>query len=327
MPDVVAEPDVRIESYLGGSSLDMMAADVRDGLARELKELPPKYFYDERGSVLFDRITELPEYYLTRAERALLNRRAPEIVAASRAEELVELGSGSASKSRALLYAMAGAGTLRRYVPLDVSETTVERCSIELIELYPGLQVHGVIGDFERHLAHIPDGERRLFAFLGGTIGNFYPEHRASFLGSLRGYLDAGDRFLLGADLVKPVDLLEAAYNDSSGVTAEFNRNVLHAINRELGADFQPDAFEHVAFFDEEESWIEMRLRAVGEQRVRVRALDLEVRFADGEELRTEISAKFTPDTLERELYDAGFAVETLYGDSGMFALALAAPR
>jgi L-histidine Nalpha-methyltransferase len=327
MPDAVAEPDVRIESYLGDASLDAMAADVRDGLARELKELPPKYFYDERGSALFDRITELPEYYLTRAERALLNRRSPEIVAASGAEELVELGSGSASKSRALLYAMAGAGVLRRYVPMDVSETTVERCSIELIELYPGLQVHGVIGDFERHLRHIPAGERRLFAFLGGTIGNFYPEHRAHFLGALRERLGAGDRFLLGADLVKPVELLEAAYNDAAGITAEFNRNVLRAINRELGADFRPEAFEHVAFFDDDASWIEMRLRALGDQRVRIRALGLEVPFADGEEMRTEISAKFTPEMLERELWDAGFAVESLYGDSGMFALVLAAPR
>jgi len=327
MRDALAEPAVRIESYLGGSSLDSMAADVREGLERGLKELPPKYFYDERGSALFDRITELPEYYLTRSERALLNRRSPEIVAAARAEELVELGSGSASKSRTLLYAMAGAGTLRRYVPLDVSETTVERCSIELIELFPGLQVHGVIGDFERHLRHIPDGARRLFAFLGGTIGNFYPDHRARFLSALRELLGDDDRFLLGADLVKPVELLEAAYNDSAGVTAEFNRNVLHAINRDLGADFRPDAFEHVAFFDEEESWIEMRLRAVEEQRVRIRALDLEVEFADGEEMRTEISAKFTPEMLERELWDAGFSVETLYGDSGMFALALAAPR
>jgi L-histidine N-alpha-methyltransferase len=327
MRDALAEPDVRIESYLGGSSLDSLAADVREGLTRDFKELPPKYFYDERGSALFDRITELPEYYPTRAERAMLNRRAPEIVGVSRAEELVELGSGSASKSRTLLYAMAGAGTLRRYVPMDVSETTVERCSIELIELFPGLQVHGVIGDFEQHLRHLPDGERRLFAFLGGTIGNFYPEHRARFLSALSALLEPGDHFLLGVDLVKSVEMLEAAYNDAAGVTAEFNRNVLHAINRELGADFRPDAFEHVAFYDGDEAWIEMRLRAVGEQRVRISALDMEVVFEDGEEMRTEISAKFTPEGLESELSAAGFAVETLYPDAGMFALVLAAAR
>ncbi len=184
--------------------------------------------------------------------------------------ELVELGSGSASKTRALLFAMAGAGMLERYLPVDVSESVVERSAEELVEIYPGLQVHGVVGDFEQHLRHVPVGDRPLVAFLGGTIGNFYPEARADFLSRTRELLGDEGRLLLGTDLAKEVEILEAAYNDSAGVTAEFNRNVLHAINRELDADFDPDAFEHVAFFDEAESWIEMRLRANGEQRVNI---------------------------------------------------------
>ena len=302
-----------------------MADDVRAGLAREFKELPPKYFYDRRGSELFDRITTLPEYYPTRCERAILNRRAPEIVAATGAQELVELGSGSASKTRALLYAMAGAGTLRRYVPVDCSKSVVERSAAELRAVYPGLQVHGLVGDFEEHLRHLPDGDRRLFVFLGGTIGNFYPEARAGFLVQLRELLGPGDRLLLGTDLVKDVEVLEAAYNDSEGVTAEFNRNVLHAINRDLGADFDPDAFEHVAFFDPDSSWIEMRLRAQGAQTVSIPDAGVEVAFADGEEMRTEISTKFTRERLAEELAAAGLELEAFYTDEDeLFGLTLA---
>jgi L-histidine N-alpha-methyltransferase len=319
---------VRIDSYLNGSALDSIARDVRDGLTREVKELPPKYFYDARGSELFDRITELPEYYPTRCERAILNRHAPEIVGSTAAEELVELGSGSASKTRALLYAMAGAGRLRRYLPVDVSETVIERCAEELVETYPGLQVHGLVGDFEQHLRHVPGGRRRLVAFLGGTIGNLHPGARARFLAQLRRLLRPDDRFLLGVDLVKDVALLEAAYNDSEGVTAEFNRNVLRVINKELGADFDLGAFEHVAFFDPQASWIEMRLRARGEQRVAIEGAGIEVSFADGEEVRTEISAKFTRAGLERELAAAGMSLTAFYTDpGGLFGLALARAR
>lgn len=325
--DALAEPYVRVDSYLGAVNGDAMAADVRDGLSRDLKELSPKYLYDARGSDLFDRITEQPEYYPTRSERALLNRHAPEIATASGADELVELGSGSASKTRALLYAMAGEGTLRRYVPVDVSDAVVERCATELAELYPGLSVHGVVGDFERHLEHLPNGGRRLVAFLGGTIGNFHPGHRADFLTELRRLLDPDDRLLVGIDLVKDVDVLEVAYNDAAGVTAEFNRNVLHAINRELDADFEPDAFEHVAFFDEESSWIEMRLRSDREQHVSIPGAELEVDFDAGEEMRTEISMKFTVAGLEEELSSAGLALDEFFtDDQRWFGLALAAP-
>jgi L-histidine Nalpha-methyltransferase len=307
---------------------DTLADDVREGLTRSLKELPPKYFYDERGSRLFDEITSLPEYYPTRCERSILNRHAPAIVESTGAEELVELGSGTASKTRALLYAMAGHGSLRRYVPFDVDESVVRACALELIELYPGLRVHGVVGDFGRYLERVPDGRRRLFAFLGGTIGNLYPDQRAAFLGRLRRMMGPGDRLLIGTDLVKDRAVLEAAYNDSEGATAEFNRNVLRVINAGLEADFDPEAFEHVAFFDEANSWIEMRLRANGAQCVRIDGADLEVIFADGEEIRTEVSAKFTREAVERELHGAGLRLDDFFTDgSRLFGLAFASPQ
>jgi L-histidine Nalpha-methyltransferase len=310
---------------MGSLTVTRMAEEVREGLSRALKELPPKYFYDERGSALFDQITELPEYYPSRCEREILNRHAPEIV--SGAAELVELGSGTASKTRALLYAMAGAGNLRRYVPFDVDESVVEACTDELVGLYPGLAVHGVVGDFEHDLHRVPEGERRLFAFLGGTIGNLYPDERVDFLAKIRGLMLPEDRLIVGTDLIKDRSILEAAYNDSEGVTAEFNRNMLRVLNEGLGADFEPEAFEHVAFFDEANSWIEMRLRANGAQRVRIEGADLEVTFADGEEVRTEISSKFTVEAVDRELDEAGLRLERFFTDEGgLFGLALAAP-
>jgi L-histidine N-alpha-methyltransferase len=327
MTGAVAQ-DISILSLLDGEILDSIGDDVRDGLTREVKELPPKYFYDSRGSVLFDRITELPEYYPTRCERTILNRRAPEIVGITAARELVELGSGSASKTRALLYAMAGAGTLERYVPVDCSRSVVERCCTELGELYPGLVVNGVIGDFEHHLEHIPSGDERIVAFLGGTLGNFFPYQRSVFLSTLRDMIGDAGWLLLGTDLIKDVDVLEAAYNDSEGLTAEFNRNILRVINEELDADFDPDAFEHVAVFDHERSWIEMRLRAASEQKVRVAGVDLDVTIAAGEEIRTEISTKFTLDALGRELGAAGMQIEAFFTDpDGLFGLTLASPR
>jgi len=320
--------DVTIDCYLEGSSLESMAADVRSGLTRSgLKMLPPKYFYDDRGSELFDEITSLPEYYPTRCERAILNRRAPEIVEITGATELLELGSGMASKTRALLFAMAGAGTLDRYLPMDVSELVVERCAEELVEMYPGLTVHGVVGDFEQHLEHVPTPERRLVAFLGGTIGNLYPDERAPFLADIRELMGDDGWLVLGTDLVKDVATLEAAYNDSAGVTAEFNRNVLRAINRELDADFDVDSFEHVAFWNELDSWIEMRLRARGAQRVTIEGADLELELTDGEEIRTEVSTKFTRERLEAELGGAGMELEAFFtDDDGMFGLTLAKP-
>ena len=322
---VSAGPDIYIDHVGDEEGYDAVARAVHEGLTRQLKELPPQLFYDARGSQLFDRITMLPEYYPARAEREILNRRAPEIVTECRARELVELGSGTASKTRALLYAMAGAGTLRRYVPFDVDASVVECCAEELVAAYPGLAVHGVVGDFGRHLGHIPDGEARLFAFLGGTIGNLYPHERADFLACLGRTMGPADRLLVGTDLVKDRAILEAAYNDSQGVTAEFNRNLLHVVNARLRADFDPDAFEHVAFFDEANCWIEMRLRSRGRHRVRIEGVDLEVCFEDGEELRTEISAKFTREAVDRELADAGLGLDDFYTDEGaLFGLAAA---
>ncbi|MDQ3645170.1 MAG: L-histidine N(alpha)-methyltransferase [Actinomycetota bacterium] len=303
---------------------ERLVADVREGLSRSPKELAPKYFYDERGSKLFDRITTLVEYYPTRCERAILNRNAPEIVEGM--EELVELGSGTASKTRALLYAMAGAGSLRRYVPFDVDGSVVALCEEELTELYPGLAVHGVVGDFEHDLGRIPPGERRLFAFLGGTIGNFQAHERAEFLTRVRALMGPTDRMVLGTDLVKDRATLEAAYDDREGVTAEFNRNLLRVLNDGLGADFDPQAFEHVARWVEEGSRIEMLLRSVREQTVSIPGADLEVSFAEGEEMLTEISTKFTPARIEAELGEAGLALGRLLTDpDGLFAVSVSA--
>jgi len=323
--DALAEPRIRIDDRLNGSAGDEIAVEVRDGLSRSpLRELPPKLFYDAYGSELFDRITQLPEYYPTRCERSILNRRAPEVVSTTRAEELVELGSGSASKTRALLFAMAGAGTLRRYVPVDVSAEPVERCADELCETYPGLEVHALIGDFHRDLEHLPDGNRRLFAFLGGTIGNLFPHERVEFLGGLAELMGPDDRLLLGTDLVKEVDVLEAAYDDADGVTAEFNRNALRVVNRELGADFQIERFEHRAFFDPDEAWIEMRLRSLDDVVVNVPGAGIEVPFDAGDEIRTEISAKFTPERVDGELAASGLALDELWtDDEDRFAVSL----
>jgi L-histidine N-alpha-methyltransferase len=298
---------------------------VLDGLTRPFKELPPKHFYDARGAELFDQICELPEYYPTRAERAILQESAAELAALTGAAELVELGSGTAAKTRVLLDALHAAGTLVRYVPVDVTESMVRDCAEELTGEYPGLHVHGVIGDFERHLDRVPPAVGpRIVVFLGGTIGNFPPGSRRRFLRMVAGLLSPGDHLLMGADLVKDPDVLEAAYDDAQGVTAEFNRNVLHVLNRELDADFDPNDFDHVALFDREHEWIEMRLRARRAHTTLLRALDLPVRFRAGEEMRTEISAKFTPERLEGDLSAAGLElVRWLTDPDELFALTL----
>ena len=300
--------------------------DVLAGLTATPKVLPPKWFYDDRGSQLFDDITRLAEYYPTRREREILDARADDIAAVSGADTLVELGSGTSTKTRLLLDAMRGAGALRAFVPFDCSEATLLGAGDAIAEAYEGVAVHAVVGDFERHLPLLPkpsDGTR-LIAFLGGTIGNLAPPERAAFLRELAGVMEPGEHLLLGTDLVKDVDRLLAAYDDAAGVTAEFNRNVLHVINRELRANFVPDRFEHVARWDADEEWIEMRLRSVGAQHVRVDALDLDVDFTDGEELRTEISAKFRRPTVEAELAAAGLRVVRWWTDAaGDFALSL----
>jgi len=301
--------------------------DVRNGLTSERKWLPPVWFYDDRGSMLFDEITRLPEYYLTRAERRLLQDHAAEIAALAGADTLVELGAGTCDKSRLLLDAMEGAGGLRRYVPLDVSDGTLWAAATALADEYPGLFVHAVVGDFHLHVDRVPSEGRRLVAFLGSTIGNLTPEQRRRFLFDLDCTLTHGDRLLLGTDLVKERSRLLAAYDDAAGVTAAFNRNVLHVLNRELHASFDPDAFEHVAEWNDEERWIEMRLRSTSEQVVTIADLAMEVSFAAGEDLLTEISAKFTRQGVEDELYAAGFLVDAMWeAPGGEFLLTLARP-
>lgn len=318
---------ITVDSHLGPGDERYLAYDVLDGLTRPFKEIPPKHFYDTEGSRLFDEICRLPEYYPTRVERGILAAHAEGIVERTGAGELVELGSGVPTKTRLLLDAMADAGSLDRYVPFDVSEAVVRASAEQLVEAYDGLRVHGIIGDFERHLHAIPAPEDpRLIAFLGGTIGNFLPGSRRRFLRAIGRHLRPQDRLLLGADLVKDPAVLEAAYNDSAGVTAAFNRNVLAVINRELDADFDLAAFEHVAFYDRHREWVEMRLRAHAPQVVTVRALGLMVHFAPREELRTEISAKFRLGRLTADLAAAGLRLEAFLTDPDeLFALAVCA--
>jgi len=319
--------DIQIVSRLGADERTL-AFDVLDGLTRPFKEIPPKHFYDTEGSRLFEAITKLPEYYPTRSERAILEEDAAHIVELTGMAELVELGSGVPNKTLLLLDAMREAGTLDRYMPFDVSEVVLRESAEMLVERYPGVRVFGVVGDFERHLDALPPAEGpRVIAFLGGTIGNFPPGSRRRFLRGLAKALRPQDAILLGTDLVKDPAVLEAAYNDSAGITAAFNRNMLAVINRELDADFDLDAFEHVAFYDREQEWIEMRLRALRPMVVNVRKLDRAVHFANREELRTEISAKFTRKRLEADLVAAGLeAREFLTDPEGLFALSVAGP-
>jgi L-histidine N-alpha-methyltransferase len=302
-------------------------AAIRAGLLRPLPQTDPKYFYDDRGSALFEDICALPEYYQTRTEHALLRRIAPALVAASGAADLVELGAGAALKTRALLDAMADAGTLLRYVPLDYSEWIVHRVAHELVGEYPGLRVHGVVADFVEQMGQLPPplDTPRLVIFLGGTIGNFEPAAAAAFLRRLAARLRPGDYFLLGTDLVKDRRRLEAAYNDAAGVTAEFNKNVLQVLNAELGADFDPTAFDHRAFWDPERRWIEMRLVANRRAHVHLPALHLELGFVPGDALRTEISAKFDRPAVTALLASAGFRLLEWHTDpEQLFALSLA---
>jgi L-histidine Nalpha-methyltransferase len=318
---------VRVDVHLGPDDLARaLADDVRAGLTAKPKELPPKWFYDDRGSELFDAITRLPEYYPTRAERAILDQHAPDIARLSRADTLVELGSGTSEKTRLLLDALQRAGTLERFVPFDVSETTLRTAAAAAASEYR-IPVHAVVGDFERHLDRLPTSGARLVAFLGSTIGNLVPEARAKFLAQIASGLGPADTFLLGTDLVKERDRLIAAYDDAAGVTADFNRNVLHVVNRALAADFAPEAFAHEVRWDSTEEWIEMWLRSSVAQEVRVRALDLSVPFEAGEAMRTEISAKFTRARVEAELSATGLVLDAWWTDpAGDFALSMARP-
>jgi L-histidine Nalpha-methyltransferase len=317
-----------IDVHLSADEVRMqMRADAVAGLQAEKKSIPPVWFYDERGSELFEEITRLPEYYPTRAERALLEAHAPTIAEMSKADTLVELGAGACNKTRVILDALQETGTLARYVPFDVSDEFLRTAASTLCTEYDSLAIHLVIGDFHQHLAEIPAEGRRMVAFLGGTIGNLNPAQRSRFLFDLNCTMSSDDSLLLGTDLVKDRTRLVAAYDDAAGITAEFNRNVLHVLNEQLSGNFDPELFTHVALWNEREQWIEMRLRAEKATEVTLADAGITVQFDEGEELLTEISAKFTPEKIGDELLEAGFVVEGMWGaEEGEFLLTLAHP-
>ena len=317
--------DLSLDNYLAADAADAaLRRDVRDGLTQHPKTLPPKWFYDAAGSDLFDQITRLPEYYPTRAEAQILAARAGEIATASGADTLVELGSGTSEKTRALLSALREQGSLRRFIPFDVDPSVLQLAGQAIQQEYPGVEINAVCGDFEEHLGKIPAVGRRLVAFLGSTLGNLTPGPRAEFLASVSEMMQPGDTLLLGTDLVKDVDRLVRAYDDSAGVTAQFNRNVLTVVNRELGADFDVPAYEHVAKWNADEERIEMWLRSTRPQRVHIAALNLDVDFADGEEMLTEVSCKFRRSGVDAELAAAGLERTHWWtDDAGDFGLSL----
>jgi len=314
-----------LSNYLAAdSAAQALRRDVHDGLTQTPKSLPPKWFYDSVGSDLFDQITRLPEYYPTRTEAQILRARSAEIAAASGADTLVELGSGTSEKTRMLLGALRDSGALRRFIPFDVDASVLQAAGSAIGREYPGIEIDAVCGDFEEHLGKIPRIGRRLVVFLGSTIGNLTPGPRTDFLSTLADTLQPGDSLLLGTDLVKDTERLVRAYDDSAGVTAQFNRNVLAVVNRELEADFDLDAFEHVAKWNSDEERIEMWLRASTAQRVRVADLDLTVDFGAGEEMLTEVSCKFRPEGVDAELTAAGLRRTHWWTDpAGDFGLSL----
>ena len=316
---------LQIDNYLDADYFERsLRSDVINGFDNDFKELPPKWFYDDHGSRLFEEITRLEEYYPTEAERSILRTHAGDIVALSGADTLVELGSGAADKTRVLLDALRDAGQLERFVPFDVSEGILRSSSEAILQEYPGIEVHGVVGDFERHLDKIPTHGRRMTALLGGTVGNFNPNERKGFLTEIVAGKNPGDTFLLGTDLVKDHDRLVLAYDDPYGVTAAFNKNVLTVLNNRLNANFDIDQFEHVARFDVDREWMDLRLRSLVDQTVRIEDLDLDVHFDADEEMRTEISAKFRKAGVERELATVGLELVGWWTDErGDYALSL----
>ena len=307
---------------------DRILAEIRAGLQKQPREVSPRFFYDDAGSHLFEEITRLPEYYQTRTEGWILEEKAHEIIKRAGARELIELGSGAATKTRVLLNAMNDLGTLERYVPFDVSEGIVRRVAGELLEEYPGLSVHAVVGDFTQHQEGIPRGNHQLCIFLGGTIGNFKPDKAARFLSEVADGLEPGDHFLLGTDLIKDVAVIEAAYNDSPGITARFNKNALLVLSQMLDGDFDPDGFDHQAPYNIDEHRIEMWLRSKRDQTVSLPGIDLELAIRQGEEILTEISTKFDRGMVSAMLDEAGFDMVEFYTDPGdLFALTLARKR
>ena len=326
--DAITQPT--FEHHLeDGWARRMLIDDVRRGLSRRPLRLPPRWLYDERGSELFDQITRLAEYYPTEAERSILQREARSIASITEADTLIELGSGTSDKTHTLIQAFRETGRLERFVPFDVSEQTLRDAAAELVERYPGLDVHGIIGDFTLHLSKLPTDGVPIVAFLGSTIGNLYAEERHAFLAMLGEHLPAGAWLLLGIDLLKPIERLVQAYDDPQGVTAEFSRNVLHVLNRELGADFDVEKFDHIALWDPHQTRMDLRLRANGDHHVRIPDADVELELYDGEEIRVEISTKFRIPNIAADVADAGFDIRQIWTDQpGDVALVLASvPR
>ncbi len=323
--DSKTEASITIDVPITREKPETLGDLVKTGLLANPRTLPSKLFYDERGSTLFEQICELPEYYQTRTEHQLLVRWADEIVALSGAEELVELGSGAATKTRVLLDAMTEVGQLRHFIPFDVDETIVRRVSEELVKEYPGLQVHGVAGDFLVHLEHIPEGGKRLVVILGGTIGNLPTLAAEDFLTAVNTEMASGDYFLLGVQLITDSARLEAAYNDQKGITARFNKNILRVLQTQLGAQCNPDNFEHVARYNSDAHRIEMWLRSTQEQTLDIPELDLFVLLKKDEEIRTELSTKYDRPLTENLLNTAGFELVKWYTDPDqLISLALA---
>ena len=319
-PDVVGGTP----PYTVRRSRQQMVRDVRLGLTKSPKELSPKYFYDERGSELFEEITQLPEYYLTRAERSLLEQRIPEIIAAVRPCSLVELGAGSATKTRLILDEMRSSGCAECYVPIDVSKEFLEATSLQLAADYADIRITPVVSDITEPFTLPPLASPTLMAFLGSTIGNFPREPAIRLLSHVAGVMGPSDRFLLGADLRKDPEIINRAYNDSKGVTAAFNLNVLERLNRELGADFPVSDYDHKAFYSSEHHRIEMHLIARNAHKVVIPEIG-EIQFRQGESIRTELSYKYDRATLEDILKAAGLVMEKwMPADDGSFALALA---
>jgi L-histidine Nalpha-methyltransferase len=319
------DPSITIDIPSTREDADFVKTQITRGLSTYPKTLPSKLFYDERGSTLFEQICELPEYYQTRTEHQLLTRWADEIVKLTGAEELVELGSGAATKTRVLLDAMTRVGQLRHYVPFDVDESIVRRVSEELIKEYPGIHIHGVVGDFLVHLEHIPEGGKRLVVILGGTIGNLPTAAAQTFLTAVNAEMASGDYFLLGVQLITDRRRLEAAYNDTQGITAKFNKNIIRVLRHKFGANSDPDSFDHVARYNEDEHRIEMWLRSRVEQTLDIRELNIQVHFQKGEEVRTEISTKYDDSLADSLLTSSGFELVKWYTDvDNLIGLALA---
>ncbi len=314
--DVHLDPDWAEQAFID---------DVRRGLGHRPLRLPPRWLYDDRGSELFDQITRLEEYYPTEAERSILDREAANIAAITGADTIVELGSGTSDKTHTLIRAFRATDQLQRFVPFDVSEQTLRDATAALAGEYPGLSLHGIVGDFSLHLSHLPTAGIPMVAFLGSTIGNFYLEERQAFLSMLAEHLPLGGWLLLGVDLVKPVDRIVAAYDDAEGVTAAFTRNLLGVMNRRLGADFEPEGFDHVALWDPSQERMDLRLRANADYRVSIPGANMTLDIRSGEEIRTEISTKFRIPKLTAEVADAGFTVRQVWTDEpGDVALVLA---